>query len=305
MSDKTSILKASFYLVGETSSFLIDEDTSIGRSNCDINIEDEKISASHCKIEIRGRDFLIEDVGSKNGVFINQLKIFPNKPYKISFGDKIKIGNTNFTVSQSKFLPLETGPEVVSKKFKLIDVSDKWKSLYVFAILVFLGIFIYHLSFDYQKLPEELSFLNSLYRTEVLKAGFKEIFLVILASIIHVGLISHVFKNVFGRLALTLPYLIFLFSISHFRYGPAWPFKQYSDNRELVFKDREDIAEINYLINLHSADTNITEAYLELENLVSSDNKIILENDLKKIKETIQAKEGLILASENKQKPKK
>lgn len=51
----------------------------IGRSTkCDIVIPHESMSRQHCQIEFRDGEFFVTDLGSSNGVFVDEEKIEPN-----------------------------------------------------------------------------------------------------------------------------------------------------------------------------------------------------------------------------------
>jgi hypothetical protein len=66
----------------------------IGRgSACDVMLKVEGISREHCKIEIDSDDnFLITDLGSTNGVLIDNKRIPPNKPTPYSSFLSLTIG---------------------------------------------------------------------------------------------------------------------------------------------------------------------------------------------------------------------
>lgn len=67
----------------------------VGRSQeCDFIINDNLISKKHCVITIEDGKFFIEDVGSKNGTFINGKLLKKRAP--LFYGDKISIGETIF-----------------------------------------------------------------------------------------------------------------------------------------------------------------------------------------------------------------
>jgi diguanylate cyclase (GGDEF)-like protein len=68
---------------------------TIGRSSkADIKIDDGLISREHVKFKFLSKDkILIEDLASKNGTYINQVKI---KKHTLLNGDRIKIGSTIF-----------------------------------------------------------------------------------------------------------------------------------------------------------------------------------------------------------------
>jgi hypothetical protein len=63
---------------------------SIGRSsNNDIIIPDRTVSGNHAVINKEGNDYMIQDLGSTNGVVVNQKKV---KKVKLQSKDKIKLG---------------------------------------------------------------------------------------------------------------------------------------------------------------------------------------------------------------------
>ncbi len=65
---------------------------TIGRSAlADVRIEDERISRVHCEIRREGGAYVIRDLDSKNGTWLNEERI---KESPLKFGDKIRIGHT-------------------------------------------------------------------------------------------------------------------------------------------------------------------------------------------------------------------
>lgn len=62
----------------------------LGRADsCDITLSDTSISRKHAMIERSGEDYILTDLHSTNGVFLNGKKV---KEAKIKDGDKIKLG---------------------------------------------------------------------------------------------------------------------------------------------------------------------------------------------------------------------
>lgn len=75
----------------------------IGRSpQSDIVIANESISRKHCQIEIKNGEIYVTDLGSSNGVLINNEKIEPNVPvlYQSFFG-------LSFGIVQSVLIEIE------------------------------------------------------------------------------------------------------------------------------------------------------------------------------------------------------
>ncbi|MBL7663709.1 MAG: FHA domain-containing protein [Bacteriovoracaceae bacterium] len=66
----------------------------IGRGEtATIQIKDLKASREHAELTLVGDDFVVSDLGSQNGIVINDLKV---KQHKLKDGDKIIIGQTVF-----------------------------------------------------------------------------------------------------------------------------------------------------------------------------------------------------------------
>jgi pSer/pThr/pTyr-binding forkhead associated (FHA) protein len=70
----------------------------MGRSEeCDIRIFDLKSSREHAEIIQVGEDYIVTDLGSQNGIIVNDLKI---KQHVLIDGDKIIVGKTVFKFSK-------------------------------------------------------------------------------------------------------------------------------------------------------------------------------------------------------------
>ena len=67
---------------------------------CDGVIDFNKmISRSHCKINKKGDQYVITDLQSANGTFVNKVKLQPNQPNPINNGDVIRLANSDFQVT--------------------------------------------------------------------------------------------------------------------------------------------------------------------------------------------------------------
>lgn len=76
------------------SSYPIDADRglSIGRSeDREVVIPDPAASRHHCQISLLGNDYVLRDMGSANGVFVNAVRV---RDCTLSDGDLVRIGNT-------------------------------------------------------------------------------------------------------------------------------------------------------------------------------------------------------------------
>jgi pSer/pThr/pTyr-binding forkhead associated (FHA) protein len=58
----------------------------------------EGVSRKHAKIYQRGNRFLVEDVGSANGTYLNNQRITPNLPYVLQEGDMLQLGRLQVVV---------------------------------------------------------------------------------------------------------------------------------------------------------------------------------------------------------------
>jgi pSer/pThr/pTyr-binding forkhead associated (FHA) protein len=78
----------------------LQEDTplTVGRSqDADIAIADEKVSRLHCGIRFMDGDYLVKDLGSRNGTFLNGSRV---EVSKIKPGDRIRVGSTILSVEK-------------------------------------------------------------------------------------------------------------------------------------------------------------------------------------------------------------
>ena len=71
---------------------LRDDLTAFGReSTCQIQLDDEKLSRKHCRIERKKGAYVLVDLSSKNGTYVNDVAVFPSKVLRD--GDEIKLGD--------------------------------------------------------------------------------------------------------------------------------------------------------------------------------------------------------------------
>lgn len=78
--------------------FLIGKRIVLGRSEtCDITIIDIKSSREHAEIILVGENYILTDLGSQNGIIVNDLKI---KQHVLASGDKVIVGKTVYKFSE-------------------------------------------------------------------------------------------------------------------------------------------------------------------------------------------------------------
>lgn len=75
----------------------------------------ELVSRMHCAIRLQDGKVEVEDLGSRNGSFINDQQL--SGPYQVKSGDRLRIGNLNFEILID---PTQAG----NKKPRVKDVAD-------------------------------------------------------------------------------------------------------------------------------------------------------------------------------------
>lgn len=73
---------------------------TIGRSpDNQIVLNDPQASSHHAEVHPEGEGYVISDLGSTNGTFVNQQRLTSNVPYTLKPADLVRIGSTEFTYS--------------------------------------------------------------------------------------------------------------------------------------------------------------------------------------------------------------
>lgn len=73
----------------------------IGRSEeCHVRVNSDAISRRHCAITLENDDVKIRDLGSRNGTFVNGVRI--DAPQRIQMGDQLRVGPLEFLVTYAK-----------------------------------------------------------------------------------------------------------------------------------------------------------------------------------------------------------
>ncbi len=86
----------------------------IGRAEeCDVRPLSEEVSRRHCAVTVGPADVWVEDLGSRNGTFVNGTKIEAKTRTKVSDGDLIRVGSLELRVScQAATPPKDAGDDV-------------------------------------------------------------------------------------------------------------------------------------------------------------------------------------------------
>lgn len=73
----------------------------IGRSleNCEIAFNDSFLSAQHARLELQGQEWVLEDLRSTNGTFVNEIEV--RDPTIVESGDVIRVGRVEMRLVHS------------------------------------------------------------------------------------------------------------------------------------------------------------------------------------------------------------
>lgn len=72
--------------------FTLGDEVTIGRAaGCQVTLDDTYVSQLHARIFVRDGRYLIEDLGSTNGTYVNREKV--SAPAPLDPGDRLQVGN--------------------------------------------------------------------------------------------------------------------------------------------------------------------------------------------------------------------
>ncbi len=70
----------------------LEESNLLGRGQaCTIQIDEPTISATHARLTYASKQWILEDLGSRNGTLINEIPV--EEPMQVVYGDRIHFGN--------------------------------------------------------------------------------------------------------------------------------------------------------------------------------------------------------------------
>ncbi len=73
--------------------FELGSELIIGRAEkCHVVLDDTYVSQMHARIFSRGEAYLVEDLGSTNGTYLNRRRV--SSPTEVHRGDRVKVGKT-------------------------------------------------------------------------------------------------------------------------------------------------------------------------------------------------------------------
>lgn len=71
----------------------LDQELVIGRGDkCKLVLDDTYVSSVHARIFAKGDTYMLEDLGSTNGTYLNRRRV--TSPVELHRGDQVKIGKT-------------------------------------------------------------------------------------------------------------------------------------------------------------------------------------------------------------------
>jgi pSer/pThr/pTyr-binding forkhead associated (FHA) protein len=114
--------------------FLMGKRIIIGRADtADIQVFDIKSSREHAEVSIVGRDVIVTDLGSQNGITVNDLKV---KQHKLKDGDKVIVGQTVFKFGRVKINGPKKKEVIEGGDADELETSSKRKNPIVLVIIV-------------------------------------------------------------------------------------------------------------------------------------------------------------------------
>ena len=128
--------------------FIVESDiTSIGRkSECDISIKDPAVSGTHAQIHKLGKNYVIEDLGSTNGVVYKGRKV---KQQILKHNDVVSVGEhqlkfliTGDSVAEARptTLAAPRSPDKIRAQLVVLDGPDAGKKLSLEEGLTTIGV---------------------------------------------------------------------------------------------------------------------------------------------------------------------
>lgn len=88
----------------------------IGRAeDCDIRPLGEEVSRKHCAVVLAGEQITVQDLGSRNGTYVNGTKIEAKTPVPVKHGDIVRVGPLEVKVEVASAVPAAAAVDDVSR----------------------------------------------------------------------------------------------------------------------------------------------------------------------------------------------
>lgn len=80
--------------------FALGPSNIIGRSmeNCEIALNDTFLSGQHARLELRGEEWILEDLNSTNGTFLNEIEV--RDAATVEEGDIVRVGRVELKLTR-------------------------------------------------------------------------------------------------------------------------------------------------------------------------------------------------------------
>jgi adenylate cyclase len=99
-------------LTGDVTEYPLGENNVLGRSTtASVRLADREVSRKHSQIDKEGEDYVLRDLGSSNGTYLNGKRIFA--PSKLKEGDEVLIGTSKMEFRFGKGDPRTKNAEIV------------------------------------------------------------------------------------------------------------------------------------------------------------------------------------------------
>jgi len=102
-----------------------EEKCFVGRGeSCHIRPKSESISRKHCAFVQKDGRLLVADLNSRNGTFVNDVRLEPEKAKVLRSGDRVRIGSLDFEIAIEVGIGGAKKPEVHSVKEAVTRVAE-------------------------------------------------------------------------------------------------------------------------------------------------------------------------------------
>jgi adenylate cyclase len=97
---------------GEITEYALGDSNVLGRSTtANVRLSDREVSRKHSQIDLEGDRFILRDLGSSNGTFLNGQRI--SGPAKLEDGDEVMVGTSRMEFRITRGQPLPKNAEIV------------------------------------------------------------------------------------------------------------------------------------------------------------------------------------------------
>ena len=108
---------------GREAQFPLTSELTVGRDEkCDVVLADPRVSRRHARVYIEWHQAVIEDLGSRNGTFVNRRQII--EPRQLQPGDTISIGSYRLQLVETNPLMDYVAPTRIVTQDELNALSD-------------------------------------------------------------------------------------------------------------------------------------------------------------------------------------